>query len=150
MTVQPSPGDKAPDAPSPPPDRPADLIGLLSEVSRTREQTDNFISIVDNIKKFVEPWARACFLLAVAASFLLVCGVATAIFLAVKGIHGAGAPWALASGGLTTTCVGTPVLVRFYRRIRRRRIRRRHAHRASARVKPKPQIPPQNRRQAPR
>jgi hypothetical protein len=149
MAVQPSPEDKVPDTPSPPPDRPDDLIGLLSEVSRTREQTDNFNSIVDNLKKLAEPWARACFLLVIAATFLLVFGVSAAIFLAVKGIHGVEAPWVLGPSGLTIAGGGIAALIR-YRRIRRRRIRRRHARRASAGSKPEQQPLQQNRRQAQR
>jgi hypothetical protein len=150
MTVQPSPGDKAPDAPSPPPDRPDDFIGLLGEVSRSREQTENFNSIVNNIKTAVEPWARACFLLVIVVILLIVFGVSAAIYLAVKGIHGTGAPWVLGSGGLAITSGGIAVFVRLGKGIGRRRIRRRHAHRASARAKPRRQLPPQDRRQAPR
>jgi hypothetical protein len=134
MAVQPSPGDKIPDAPSPPPDRPNNLIDLLSEVSRTREQTDNFNSIVDNL----EPWALACFLLALAVIFLIVLGVFAIIFLPAKGIHGVEAPWVLGTSGLGITGSGIAVIVGFCRWIRRRRIRRRHAHRVSDGAKPTP------------
>jgi hypothetical protein len=141
MTVQPSPGDE-PDAPSATPNGPDSLIGLLSEVSRNSEQTNNF-------NKIVEPWARACFALAVAVIFALIFGVCAVIFLANKGVHGAGAPWALGVSGLTIMGGGTAAVVRFCRWIRRRRKRGRPARHAHVGEKTKPQLPQEHRRQAP-